>query len=937
MELVNLEKFLFFKNCDITKITEENNEKFSVKEKVNMLFSLNAVYFFKELDNKNTDEKTELEEYLFFKMLHSDIYLIDFNETNFLTYKIKNLKTTVLIEIKETLGGQFNFKLFNNVAIILDGYKLILEQLNVDFTSYLNWLYDVIDCYIVNNEVILSDNFFNVEHEFLSNFMFYLNKLENFSIRLNFSDVRLILAFKDIFCSGSQNKSIFLTVNNDFNLTTNNFENLNNNNLKIEKLILLRKLKICDNSLDDVGFVNLIDIFGQAEFLINLEITDNFISGESLSLISKLFAKGCLKYIEKLNFSNNWIDSFKLDEFFKNTIENCERINCINLSKNFIDNEFLKAIDMYCRSLKEVTREIYIDLRENRFDGFVYRSKFFVWKSEEESDSKIIERFARVYSLKHFVENLSKMEHILFKIKFDQIKHYKEKDYDICNTENYNFKFGDKLRVGSNNLRLSAKTLKNFTKNNFIDNNSNNNNNNNNVNENIKSEIDLYKEAFELFYLMDHYFDPILNNNFTYNLSEQAKDQNYEALTNVNFNTILGLGLTNINKSNMNNSFYKEETLNNNNNNKSDKRNNYDKFSDMQKNLKSLNLANNLNVNTNFFFANSNSLNYSSNIGNLVLINNYYFNQKPKIVYKFFKKDLIDFNPNVSIEDLTKFCDVLKSLEMSGLNFSYLPLHKYISRVKIESLLAIKDKDIHTIKYLSQICTFLKISFNEKIEHEYNKLLFKSKIIHEALKGILNFEGREIATNKFFYNEVNNFLDIFLHEAESINLKNDLIFVAKYVQFVRNNKIRKNFYKIYETMLKNENLLSSEYAENLSDVDVFFKKYEDIVDFDMLHVDNLIKNKNLAFHPKRLDYLLIGEMNLKEVKFDLDLMIQSLTREENYGPRNIHDRIHFLFSKSKIKLNNISFGCNCRREFQISFTQAKRCFKDGSFSIQIFQ
>ena len=94
----------------------------------------------------------------------------------------------------------------------------------------------------------------------------------------------------------------------------------------------------------------------------------------------------------------------------------------------------------------------------------------------------------------------------------------------------------------------------------------------------------------------------------------------------------------------------------------------------------------------------------------------------------------------------------------------------------------------------------------ERLCIEYLKLKTKSKIIMNALHGILNFDGNLIEKNKNFFNELNNFLDIFLHEADKLNLRNDLILVAKYLQFVRNNKLRVKFFGIYENILKEESV-----------------------------------------------------------------------------------------------------------------------------------
>jgi len=94
----------------------------------------------------------------------------------------------------------------------------------------------------------------------------------------------------------------------------------------------------------------------------------------------------------------------------------------------------------------------------------------------------------------------------------------------------------------------------------------------------------------------------------------------------------------------------------------------------------------------------------------------------------------------------------------------------------------------------------------EKLHTEYLKLQTRSKIIMEALIAILNFEGNLIEKNKNYFNEMNNFLDLFLHEADNINLKNDLVLIAKYIQFIRNNKLRGKFFSIFENILKEESV-----------------------------------------------------------------------------------------------------------------------------------
>jgi len=94
----------------------------------------------------------------------------------------------------------------------------------------------------------------------------------------------------------------------------------------------------------------------------------------------------------------------------------------------------------------------------------------------------------------------------------------------------------------------------------------------------------------------------------------------------------------------------------------------------------------------------------------------------------------------------------------------------------------------------------------EKVEREFSTLQQRSKIIQEGLEAVINFEGHEKDNHKFYFHEINNFLDIFIKEAESINMLNDIYHVGKYIQFLRNNQLRLKFNKIFEGLLKEANV-----------------------------------------------------------------------------------------------------------------------------------
>ena len=101
----------------------------------------------------------------------------------------------------------------------------------------------------------------------------------------------------------------------------------------------------------------------------------------------------------------------------------------------------------------------------------------------------------------------------------------------------------------------------------------------------------------------------------------------------------------------------------------------------------------------------------------------------------------------------------------------------------------------------------------ETIDTELTYLNSRSKIINEALHDILNFEGNLIEKNKNFFSEINNFLDIFIIEANKIKLKNEIVQLAEHIQFIRNNKLRVKFFSNYQDILKEERV---EYILNYS-------------------------------------------------------------------------------------------------------------------------
>lgn len=90
--------------------------------------------------------------------------------------------------------------------------------------------------------------------------------------------------------------------------------------------------------------------------------------------------------------------------------------------------------------------------------------------------------------------------------------------------------------------------------------------------------------------------------------------------------------------------------------------------------------------------------------------------------------------------------------------------------------------------------------------------------------------------------------------------------------------------------------------DRAAEFDMIYKKYKDITDYTVLRVPDDIRVKVLSLHPNKLDYLVLCDSKKEELDLDLALVSKKLKDDESYGLRNIHDRIHFLFSYSIIIL-----------------------------------
>lgn len=809
MEVVNFEKFLYFNKCEVNILV--NKVKRIEKLKLPFLFTLTNIYFFGDHpENKSkSPEDVELDKNLVCKLNHEQFFISFYDDqSKNITFSSRIEDVQIIMELRDY--SPKDFKDFLNTCLIMDGYKIITEGMNMDYSSYLDYLLYLIENLILNSGSLnIDEDFFSVDLNFLSSLSYFFTRIERYVVKVNLYDPTFIQILMTIFYDDEGNR-------------VNNTTTLEETPPTFPKLNLVKVLKFVENDLDDQGFEMLNKLFEQTEFLTELEISKNHISSKALQDLSKSISRG-LRTLERLILSNNWVDSYMLDDFVKTSLESLPKLSFLDLSGNFIDNDFLKKFEMgYLRKVcnKYEFNEVLIDLSRNRFDTHLIRKNFYQWKPEDENERQ--ER--GIYTLDHFMQNVQTMK-VKLKFKVDYIKHFKEmKDLEIAKKQLETHKC---VKVFSRSVV--------------------------GVNGDENAEIQEYLDLFEFFYLVDHFFDPNLNN-------FNNKDLN----ANVNLNS----------------SFL----------NDSNRQSFYTVLSNM--------ITQQLQVMNSFsFYVN---VNHSQQLNNIQMVtaNNHYSPIRNSIIKKLFHKNGETFNPNCVIEDLNDFFLKIKS---SHFEIPLIAIHKFINRAKIETFLALKDKDIFSIRYLSEICTFFRLSFMEKIDIELSSLSEKSEIIHSGLKAVMNFEGHKLENNKYFFHEINNFLDFFIKEADSINLKNDLVYVAKYIQFLRNNKIRAKFYNIYENILKEENLFSSTDAI-ASEFDLIYKKYKEIEDFEKLRIPHEVKVKYLSLHPLKLDYLQVCEVALSDLEEDLKIVSSKLVEEESYGIRNIHDRIHFFLTQSKIKV-----------------------------------
>ena len=381
-------------------------------------------------------------------------------------------------------------------------------------------------------------------------------------------------------------------------------------------------------------------------------------------------------------------------------------------------------------------------------------------------------------------------------------------------------------------------------------------------------ELDLYRELFKFFFLCDYYFDPILNSFATkmpQNIPREKsymnikiEDKRYECLKNYISNY----------KSEKKYKYEEEQIYTS------------DLFIDDAKQMY-------------YDYINFLRIRKAKKVRKItitqVLFSIFRNRAKNSVVFRDDKK----FNPNGILEHMWFFYFYLYTPHDYKIKIPLTTLNKLISRIKLESLLCLKEKSHNALGTLSKITTGLNISIKTQVESVYNQLTEKATLILRGLEKVLNFSGYNKVDNvKGYLFETGNFLDIFLEKADGINLSNDLVILCKYIQYWRNNYIRNLMYNLFHEISKKEG------ATRGCDLTEEFSKANE--DYKNVPVKNMGLTKDIHYpefaqHPSIVDYLYFSEKNDLEFDKDLKNITRYIKADQTYFKRNLYDRINFLF------------------------------------------
>ena len=846
-----------------------------------------------------------------------------------------------------------------------NNYEMMTKSMNLDIMNT-EFIVHFLDNLITNKfkVLIIDDQFFCEEQNLLKIFTNFLVIFKEIKLKINLYEEEESSFTEDNMPGGEpSNKETYVSAFSDrFNLDTyenkhdfrqNTNANINENNNLNTNNISNFQLLVIDASftyMNDKGFNKaLIPLIQRAPLLEKLYLNNNYLTDDIFNKLNELSSNYNIKVID---LSYNKIKGDKLDNNLRLLITTFFELEYINLKGNLIPTSFVNKFNPIkfnnlINNIRKIINEdttndniikIKIDLRENLIDIEKIEDRFYLWQSQLFDQYLANKKKGANEDIDDDYENESLNKNV------DEHKNINnENDFafgnSLYNTQNFIFLF-DYPYKGPNFVKenIYEKKIKKHEFGLEIKKLMPKKNINVEYDEKItKNSLDYYRIIFEFLFLTDYYFDPILNS-FSHTYSafiqkyKEPLSQNNEE--NIFENQLKKYLMLDNNKMDL----YKDSLR--------------PRYKSIIKSLFTgtvLYITKNLNVKPKNDGATN--VNYIEESENAKIVSKYDYKEIPlyeakeiyycykyysdrydsifnmtKILFNLQDKDLrpetgIYFNPNSYIQHLFCFYKFLMGLKSIDNNYYMLlsTYNKLISRIKIECHLAQKERDIYTLKILSSITYGLGLKpFDIKTRKKYELLKIQSSIIDEGLENLINFIEKEDITM------INCFYDIFMSEANYINYQSELTFIAEYIQFLRNNLIRK---KIYEEIYDYQN--SNAYITRVqNDFDDIYIRYTKISNMLINQVPDNICYKKICIHPSSLDYLEIASMNKDLLKKDLEIItdyinIQNINKMKNnnnnnyndnkgniafinsimseYGIRNIFNRLTFLFMKNTKK------------------------------------
>ena len=859
----------------------------------------------------------------------------------------------------------------NSISKIENIKSMTLDIMNTEFI--LNFLENL----ILNKFklLIIDEYFFQEEQNLLKIFTNFLIEFKEIKFKINlFEEDENTINEENLMGGETINKETFVSAFNDrFNLDTyeskqpqqnnvvnnnvkNNMDNIdnkiNNNYLSYNFQFLI--IDASNTFMNNKGFIKaILPLAQRSPFLEKLLLNNNYLTDDIFMRLHELNSNYNIKTID---LSYNKIKGNNLSSNLRLLITTFFELELINLRGNLIPTSFLnkfnpiKFNNLLINIKKLINEEgkeenqksekikLKIDLRENMIDTEKIGNQFYLWQSE------LFEQYLsnKNKTANEKIEDTEDAENSKEKEKLNENNNInKDAEFKfnqvLYNTDNFIFLFDfpykgpnyfEENNNNNNNINKTQKKKKKeykieikklVPKMNIEQNNLNFNNSSNE-----KGSLDYYRQIFKFLFLIEYYFDPILNSfshtysAFIHKFREPLNPNNELDIIENQLKKYLLLDNSKMD-------LYKDSLV--------------PKYKNIMKTFFSrqiYNIARNVDLK-----------NKESNTFNEMELDNEkisikfdykeiplyeakeiyygykYFNDKyesifemTKLLFNLKEKDFcpetgILFNPNSYIKHLFFFYKFILYLNNNN-NFSLLlsTYNKLISRIKIESYLAEKERDYYSLQILSTITHGLGLKpYDIKVRKKYELLKIQSNLIDEGLENLINFVDKDDVTL------INAYYDIFMTEANNINYQSELTFIAEFIQFLRNNLIRK---KIYEENYEDKNSIT--YITKVqNDFDDIYKKYLKISQILIEQIPEGINYKEICVHPNVLDYLEISSMNKDSLLKDLET-IKSYINPQNlnnsiynnnnnlnnsvlweYGIRNIFNRLTFLFMKNTKK------------------------------------